>query len=112
MRYFVRDIAYLQQIVASEEGRVPIEINFEAEFGHPLSCLPMPMENEDYDSYLAIIPGSVLARMYHVHGARLLEQNVRAFLQFTGKINKGIRDTVVKEPHMFFAYNDGIAGHD
>lgn len=43
------------------------------------------------------------------NGARLLEQNVRSFLQFTGKINKGIRNTILKEQHMFMAFNNGIA---
>ena len=38
-----------------------------------------------------------------------MEQNVRSFLQFTGKINKGIRDTIKERPHMFLAYNNGIA---
>jgi len=30
-------------------------------------------------------------------------------LQFTGKINRGIRDTIRNEPHMFLAFNNGIA---
>jgi hypothetical protein len=37
------------------------------------------------------------------------EQNVRSFLQFAGKINKGIRNTIIKEPHMFLAFNNGLA---
>ena len=39
----------------------------------------------------------------------LLEQNVRSFLQFTGKINKGIRETITTQPEMFLAYNNGIS---
>lgn len=50
-----------------------------------------------------------LADIYEQYGARLLEQNVRSFLQFTGKINKGIRNTILKEQHMFMAFNNGIA---
>ena len=38
-----------------------------------------------------------------------MEQNVRSFLQFTGKINKGIRDTIRNEAEMFLAFNNGIA---
>jgi len=38
----------------------------------------------------------------------LLEQNVRTFLQLRGKINKGIRATIMHDPEMFFAYNNGI----
>ncbi|MDR1552286.1 MAG: AIPR family protein, partial [Prevotellaceae bacterium] len=30
-------------------------------------------------------------------------------MQFAGKINKGIRDTIRNEPHMFLAFNNGIA---
>jgi hypothetical protein len=39
----------------------------------------------------------------------LLEGNVRSFLQTKGKVNKGIRATILNEPEMFFAYNNGIA---
>ncbi|MBK8503427.1 MAG: AIPR family protein [Saprospiraceae bacterium] len=38
-----------------------------------------------------------------------MESNVRAFLQQTGKINKGIRDTIREEPYMFLPYNNGLA---
>lgn len=55
------------------------------------------------------MPGQGLAALYKQFGARLLEQNVRSFLQFTGKINKGIRKTINEVPHMFLAYNNGIS---
>lgn len=67
------------------------------------------IENPDYEAYIAIMSGQCLATLYHDYGARLLEQNVRSFLQFTGKINKGIRKTINEEPHMFLAFNNGIA---
>lgn len=54
------------------------------------------------------MPGEILAALYGKHGARLLEQNVRSFLQARGKVNKGIRTTILNEPGMFFAYNNGI----
>jgi len=69
----------------------------------------MPVDNKDYQSYLAILPGDVLADIYEKYGARLLEQNVRSFLQFGGKTNKGIRDTIKEVPHHFLAYNNGLA---
>jgi len=72
-------------------------------------CIPSPAVNEEYQSYLAIIPGEALASIYERFGSRLLEQNVRSFLQFSGKINKGIRTTIMKEPEMFLAFNNGIA---
>lgn len=104
--YRVLDINYLFRI--SEESRVPIEIDFNEE-GFQIPCLAASSENEDYEAYIAIIPGQCLFNLYERFGARLLEQNVRSFLQFTGKINKGIRETIKTEPHMFFAFNNGIA---
>ena len=34
---------------------------------------------------------------------------MRSFLQARGKINMGIRRTILKEPHMFLAYNNGLS---
>ena len=55
-----------------------------------------------------VMPGEVLADIYNDHGARLLEQNVRSFLQARGGVNKGIRNTILNEPSKFFSYNNGI----
>jgi len=102
----VIDIEYLFNL--SDQSRVPIEINFK-NYGQTIPCLKSPGENEDYETYLALIPGVTLANIYEEYGSRLLEQNVRSFLQFTGKINKGIRKTIKEESHMFLAFNNGIA---
>lgn len=102
----VIDIEYLFNL--SDQSRVPIEINFE-NYGKAIPCLKSPGVNEDYETYLALIPGVTLANIYEEYGSRLLEQNVRSFLQFTGKINKGIRKTIKEESHMFLAFNNGIA---
>ena len=100
------DINYLFNL--SDKSRIPIEIDFENS-GYKVPCIANQTENADYQSWLAIIPGIALADIYEQYGARLLEQNVRSFLQFTGKINKGIRNTILKEQHMFMAFNNGIA---
>ncbi len=104
--YRVIDINYIFNI--SEKSRIPIEIDF-SENGYHVPCIVNDSINDDYQSYLAIIPGNVLVDIYEQYGARLLEQNVRSFLQFTGKYNKGIRKTILTEPHMFLAFNNGIA---
>jgi hypothetical protein len=104
--YRTIDINYLFNL--SDKSRVPIEINFK-QSGYKVPCIVNEIENSDYQSWLAIIPGIALADIYEQYGARLLEQNVRSFLQFTGKINKGIRNTILKEQHMFMAFNNGIA---
>jgi hypothetical protein len=107
--YHLWDLERFFQLYTSKNKREAIEIDFENIFGGAVPCLPMPTENENYQSYLAIISGDTLANIYRSFGARLLEQNVRSFLQFTGKINKGIRETIRKEPQMFLAFNNGIA---
>ncbi|MVN91454.1 AIPR family protein [Mucilaginibacter aquatilis] len=105
---FVRivDLEYLYNI--SVKSHIPIEINFR-EDGFEIPCVAAPGPATEYQSYLAIVPGNALAVIYERFGARLLEQNVRSFLQFSGKINNGIRKTIMTEPQMFLAFNNGIA---
>ena len=54
------------------------------------------------------INGITLAKLFDKYGSRLIEGNIRSFLQTRGKVNKGIRATILKEPDKFFAYNNGI----
>lgn len=103
--YRVIDLNYLFNL--SESSGVPIEINLN-DYNATIPCIEACFENHEYQSYLAIMPGQTLALIYEQYGPRLLEQNVRSFLQFTGKINKGIRKTILEEPHMFLAFNNGI----
>ena len=59
-------------------------------------------------AYLGVMPGETLSRIYDEYGQRLLEGNVRTFLDFRGGVNRGLRMTLVAEPENFFAYNNGI----
>lgn len=74
----------------------------------PVNCLEFDQSGADYVSYLAIFPAEVLVSVYGRFGPRLLERNVRSFLQVRGEINKGIRGTILNEPDRFFAYNNGL----
>ena len=65
--------------------------------------------NSEYDAYLGIVPGQFLADIYLKYGSKLLQGNVRAFLSVRGKVNKGIRRTIMNSPQNFFTYNNGIA---
>jgi hypothetical protein len=103
------DIERLHRLSQSSGNREPIEIDFEELMGEVIPCLEMPTANDLYECYLAIVPGAILANLYRNYGTRLLESNVRAFLQQTGKVNKGIRDTIRFEPYMFLPYNNGLA---
>ena len=103
------DLERLHRLSQSKYNREPIEIDFKETLGVSIPCLEMPSASELYECYLAIIPGNTLAALYKNYGTRLLESNVRAFLQQTGKVNRGIRDTIKEEPHMFLPYNNGLA---
>ena len=106
--YSVWDIGRLHRQATAGHGREDIDIDLAADFGGPLLVLPARQPEGDLESYLAVIPGETLAEIYDRWGTRLLEQNVRVFLQARGKVNKGIRITLQNEPSLFFAYNNGI----
>ncbi len=108
--YHLWDIERLYKVWSSGKKRETIEIDFLEQFGAPIPCLKMPKGNPKYTTYLAIFPASVLVELYGEYGTRLLERNVRSFLQARGQVNSGIRKTILEEPYMFLAYNNGIAG--
>ncbi|WP_438040172.1 AIPR family protein [Sorangium sp. So ce128] len=103
----VWDIERLARSIASGRARELIEVDLERNPGGPVPCLPVESEGRQR-SYLAALPGALLARLYDDFGERLLELNVRSFLQARGKVNKGIRETLLREPGRFFAYNNGL----
>ena len=105
--YSVWDLGRVHRYDVSGQEREDIVVEL-SESGGPLTLLPAHMDLADYESYLAVVPGSQLARIYDRWGSRLLEQNVRVFLQARGKVNQGIRNTIQNSPEMFFAYNNGI----
>ena len=105
--YSVWDLGRLHRFITSGHEREDYMVNLN-EFGAPLPVLPAHMQQADYESYLAVFPGRQLALIYDRWGARLLEQNVRVFLQARGNVNRGLRNTITNNPEMFFAYNNGI----
>jgi hypothetical protein len=111
VRTEVWDIGRLHRTEESGKGKEDIEIDLK-EYSRDkkgLRCLPASGGADGVESYLLAIPGDILADLYDEYGERLLEQNVRTFLQFRGKVNKGIRNTIINEPSMFFPYNNGIS---
>ena len=109
LNYQLWDIERIYQQYLIRSGKQKIEIDFFNDYNHKLKCLHMDKVSEKVDAYLAIIPGKILAKIYDKYKQGLLEKNVRTFLQFKAKVNQGIRDTIKKEPDMFFAYNNGIS---
>lgn len=102
------DIDRLYRCVTSGKMRETIEIDFEEKFQTTIPCIENSTSDK-YSVYLAIINGNLLADLYDEFRDRLLEKNVRSFLQVKGNVNKGIRDTLREEPDMFLAYNNGIS---
>ncbi|MFZ4858839.1 MAG: AIPR family protein [Desulfuromonadaceae bacterium] len=104
--YNVLDFSRYTELQKPEQE--PVEIDFTEYCGSPLPCLPAHTGSSGYESYLIAISGASLAKIYGLYGPRLMEQNVRTFLQARTKVNQGIITTIEKNPDMFFAYNNGI----
>jgi hypothetical protein len=100
----------LYRLLGKGLTRDDIVVDIERELHHPLPCLKVSNGGENYDAYLAAIPGSLLADVYEKYGTRLLELNVRAFLGLGGKksVNSGLRSTILQSPARFLAYNNGL----
>ena len=106
--FSIWDMDRLYRCTTSGKMRETIEIDFSESFGQTIPCIENTVSDK-YSVYLAILSGTLLASIYDQYGPRLLERNVRSFLQVKGAVNKGIRDTLRDEPDMFLAYNNGIS---
>ncbi len=104
----VWDLQRLSEIVRSGKGREQLSVRIRDEFGVGLPALRAASDSAEYDAYLLVIPGETLAIIYDRFDTRLLESNVRVFLQARGGVNKGIKDTIERHPEKFLAYNNGI----
>lgn len=108
VRLEVIDIERLFRHWSEGKPRDELIVNFEEVCGAALPCVYVPGESDDCDYALTAIPGAALRLIYERYGARLLEANVRSFLSQTGKVNRGMRDTLRDAPERFMAYNNGI----
>ncbi len=110
VEYDAYDIVRLQRVLGEGETRADISVDLTALTGSPVPCLHVPSEDGSYDAYLTVMPGEVLSRIYERYGVRLLELNVRAFLGLQGRksVNAELRRTIVEQPSMFLAFNNGI----
>jgi hypothetical protein len=110
----VWDLDRVQQLITAEQGIQTDYIDFERDYGvtFDMMLVPDPTSGlKDFDCYVGYISAELLAKAYDEWGQKLVERNVRSFLQARGGTNKGIRDTL-KDPFqrkMFVAYNNGIS---
>ncbi|SNY92310.1 AIPR protein [Cohaesibacter sp. ES.047] len=88
--------------------RDELAISFPQTIGHQLPCVHVPDPDADYEYILTALPGPVLHELYLRFGPRLLEANVRTYLGAKRKVNKGISETLKREPEHFLAFNNGL----
>ncbi len=101
------DIGYLYQVSISKGNADPLTVLFNDTFGSDIEVLKAA-EEENFESYLCVLPAIGLAQLYKKESSRLLEKNVRSFLNFKVEANKEMRNTIRKEPERFIAYNNGL----
>ena len=106
--YEVWDIERFRRLRESGAGYEALNVDLRGQPDGGLPCVRLDAKDEGYRTCVAIFPGSLLRDLYDEHGARLLELNVRSYLQAKGKINKGILETLRNDPADFMAYNNGI----
>ena len=102
------DVVRLHRLSTSGLQRETISVNLREQFDRVIPCLEADNTQEGYRAFLILVPGEILRSIYADFGSRLLETNVRSYLQARGKVNRGIRDTISGQPEHFLAYNNGI----
>jgi hypothetical protein len=100
------DLNFLHAILISQGSREALKIDFKNTFNFRIEAIKAASE-ENFESYLCVVPAPILAELYKRYSSRLLEKNVRSFLQFKGA-NKGIRETIRISPEKFIAFNNGL----
>lgn len=100
------DLNFLYDVLISQGNREALVIDFENLFDYKIEVIKAA-EEENFESYLCVLPAHILSDLYKRYSSRLLEKNVRSFLQFKGA-NKGIRETIRVSPEKFIAFNNGI----
>lgn len=105
--FHIWDLRRLEALATSSQGRAQLDLDLTEWSAGGIPALSVRGEGE-FETYLAAVPGNLLADLYGRYGSRLLESNVRSFLSGRGNINKGIRTTILSDPRLFLAYNNGV----
>lgn len=106
--YAVWDLERLRRFRSAGAEHEPLLIDVSESVPGGVPCVRAQDADLGYLSCVAVLPGMLLYDLYDAHGPRLLELNVRSYLQAKGKINKGILETLLTAPKDFLAYNNGI----
>ncbi|WP_175987250.1 AIPR family protein [Microbacterium tenebrionis] len=106
--FAIWDLGRFEDLALSVSGQDDYDVDITRWMPDGLPCLPAASTDASMKSYLAVIPGRLLAEVFDEHGSQLLESNVRTFLSARGKVNRGIQRTLTNEPEKFLAYNNGL----
>jgi hypothetical protein len=106
--YEIWDVERLRRFRSSGTTHESIQIDLSHLPGGGVPCVQIANDNLGYRTSAAVFPGQLLCDLYDDYGQRLLELNVRSYLQARGKVNSGILETLFEEPERFLAYNNGI----
>ncbi|MAM56647.1 MAG: AIPR protein [Salinicola sp.] len=100
----------MERLFRHTEGkpRDELAVSLVQSIGRLLPCVHVPDPDADYEYVLTAIPGQLIRDLYLRFGTRLLEANVRTFLGAKRAVNKGIVETLRKEPEHFLAFNNGL----
>lgn len=101
------DIGYLYNVSVSQGNADPLKVQFIDTFGSEIEVLKAA-EEDHFESYLCVLPATGLVNLYRKESSRLLEKNVRSFLNFKVEANKEMRNTIRNSPEKFIAYNNGL----
>ncbi|MBE1237989.1 AIPR family protein [Phaeovibrio sulfidiphilus] len=104
------EVMDIERLLRHTEGKPRDEllVNFVHSIGRALPCIHVPDPDADYEYALTAIPGKLIRDLYIRYGTTLLEANIRTFLGTKRAVNKGIVETLRKEPEHFMAFNNGL----
>lgn len=107
--WHVWDLRRFMRTASSGKGHEPVSVDFGELHDEPIYCVMQEPPGAGYRCFLTIVPGELLIALYRKFGPKLLERNVRSFLQLRGGVNQKIRKTILEEPENFLAYNNGLS---
>lgn len=103
------DMGRLFKNLSDGSDHLSVDINLydDPDYMYKIPFIEMSSPVEKYLTYVAMVPGEFLYKLYENHNTDLLQSNVRFFKGKKG-CNKGIFDTLKSKPHRFLAYNNGL----
>lgn len=109
LEYNFWDMEEIRKIENIRQNIKEIKIDLEGDYQTRLECIQVHDDATEITSYLAILPALTLAKIYDRYKVRLIDKNVRNFLGGKVKVNKNMATTVLKQPNLFFNFNNGLS---